>query len=116
MKEEELFDPLIDYLAGQGYEIIEQHRGHEHGIDIIASKNGRRFLVELKGDSTAPDVDFGTLVYQIIKEIKPATDSDYAIAVSEKYTKYVDRCKFSLQKLGIQVYSINKEGVNILIQ
>ena len=111
MKEEDLFDPLIEYLQGQGYEILEQHRGHEHGIDIVANKNGRKLFVELKGDSKAPDVDFGTLVYQIMKELKPSSDSDYAIAVSEQYRKHADRCRFPLRKLGIKVYLIDETGI-----
>ncbi len=53
-----LFDPMIEYLQNQGYKILEQHRGHDKGTDIIASKNDTRLLLELKGDSAAYDVDF----------------------------------------------------------
>ncbi len=35
MKEEQLFDPMVTYLKKEGYSILEQHRGHEHGTDII---------------------------------------------------------------------------------
>ena len=51
MKEEQLFDPMIAYLEKEGYSILEQHRGLEHGTDIVATKDGRKFLIALKGGS-----------------------------------------------------------------
>ena len=51
MKEEQLFDPMIAYLKEEGYSILEQHRGYEHGTDIVATKDDYKFLLELKGDS-----------------------------------------------------------------
>ena len=51
MKEEFLFDPMIAYLTKADYTILEQHRGHEHGTDIVAEKNGNKLYLELKGES-----------------------------------------------------------------
>lgn len=114
MKEEQLFDPMISYLKNEGYEILEQHRGHEHGVDIIAEKNNSKFFLELKGDSKAYDVDFGTLIYQILKKIVPMSVDKYAIVVSENYRKHASRCKFPLVKLKIQVFIVNENGVELL--
>ena len=110
MKEEQLFDPMIAYLKEEGYSILEQHRGYEHGTDIVATKDDYKFLLELKGDSTAYDVDFGTLIYQIMKNIDGASSDKYALVVSENYRKYAARCRFPLQKLRIMVYIVNENG------
>ena len=114
MKEGQLFDPMVAYLKKVGYSILEQHRGHEHGTDIVATKDGHRFLLELKGDSKAYDVDFGTLIYQIMKNIDEVSSDKYALVVSENYRKYAARCKFPLQKLRIIVYIVNENGVELL--
>ena len=114
MKEEQIFDPMIAYLKKEGYSILEQHRGHEHGTDIIATKDGHRFLLELKGDSKAYDVDFGTLIYQIMKKMDGLTADKYGLVVSENYRKHVARCKFPLQKLKISVFIVNENGVELI--
>ena len=113
MKEEELFDPMLAYLETEGYSILEQQRGHEHGTDIVATKDDHKFLLELKGDSKAYDVDFGTLIYQIMKNIDGISSDKYALVVSENYRKYAARCRFPLQKLGIMVYIVNENGVEL---
>ena len=113
MKEEQLFDPMIAYLEKEGYSILEQHRGLEHGTDIVATKAGRKFLLELKGGSQ-PYVDFGTMIYQVMKEMDGLSTDRYALVVSENFRKYAARCKFSLQKLGINVYIVNENGVELL--
>ena len=112
MKEEQLFDPMIAYLEKEGYSILEQHRGHEHGTDIVATKDGYKFLIELKGDPS--DIAwFGALIYQIIKNIDGTSSDRYVLVVSENYRKYAARCRFPLQKLGIMVYIVNENGVEL---
>ena len=113
MKEEELFDPMIEHLKSNGYRILEEHRGREKGIDLVAANGENKIVIELKGDSAAPDVDFGTLIYQIMKRMGNESEK-YAIGVSEKYRKHAERCKPPLQKLKIIVYIINEKGVELL--
>ena len=48
MKEEQLFDPMIAYLEKEGYSILEQHRGHEHGTDIVATKSFLKISTSIK--------------------------------------------------------------------
>ena len=113
MKEEQLFDPMIAYLEKEGYSILEQHRGHEHGTDIVATKDDHKFLLELKGDPS-DTAWFGALIYQIIKNIDGTSSDRYVLVVSENYRKYAARCRFPLQKLGIMVYIVNENGVELL--
>ena len=114
MKEELLFDPMIDYLKKTGYTILEQHRGHEKGTDVVAQKGENKLFLELKGDSAVYDVDFGTMIYQIMKKMKPVSNDEYSFGVSENYRKHAARCKFPLQKLKIKLFVINENGVELL--
>lgn len=113
MREEELFDILIEYLRNQGYDILEQHRGHERGIDILATRNSRRLYVQLKGDASAPDVDFGTVLYQIMRYMTDGLD-EYAIGISELYRDKAKQCEYPIKKLGIKLYLITESGVDLL--
>ena len=88
MKEEQLFDPMVAYLKKEGYSILEQHRGHEHGTDIIAAKDDYKFWLELKGDSKAYDVDFGTLVYQIMKKMDGLSADKYGLGKERDVKEY----------------------------
>jgi len=114
MKEEKLFDPMINYLKMHGYRILEEHRAHEHGTDIIAEKNNKKLYLELKGNSASPDVDFGTLIYQIMKNLNPKLDAEYWLGISEKFEKYAIRCIHPLEKLGIRVHIISESEVKLL--
>jgi len=112
IKEIQMFEPVITHLESQGYEILEQHRGREHGTDIVAIKDGKKLLVELKG-SAAKDVDFGTVIYQIMKQMKSIPE-DYAIGVTPDYETLVSRCMMPLRKLKIKMFMVSETGVNQL--
>ena len=105
---------MIEYLEKNGYEILEQHRGHEKGSGIVANKGNERLLLKLKGDSAAYDVDFGRMIYQIMKRMNMLSTDKYALGVSENYRKHAARCRFSLQKLKINIFVINEKGVELL--
>lgn len=109
MREDLLFDPLISHLEGAGYTTMEQHRGLERGVDITATKDGRKLYVQLKGDTQALDVDFGTNLYQLMK-LMDGGDADYAIGVSEAYKPHVQKCGFALGKLGVWTFLVKDSG------
>jgi len=113
MKEIQMFEPMIAHLESQGYQILEQHRGYEHGTDMVAQKDGKKLLVELKGTTTNKDVDFGTVIYQIMKQMK-ISEEDYAIGVTSDYETLVSRCMMPLQKLKIKMFMVSESGVNQL--
>ena len=113
MKEIQMFEPMVEYLESRDYEILEQHRGHEKGTDMVAIKDGKRLLVELKGASAAKDVDFGTVIYQIMKQITNSSD-EYAIGVTEDYKTLVSRCVMPLRKLKIKMFIVSEIGVTQL--
>jgi len=113
MKEIQMFEPMISHLESQGYEILEQHRGHEHGTDVVAIRDGKKLLVELKGDTAAKDVDFGTVLYQIMKQMRISSE-EYAIGVTSNYKTLISRCMMPLRKLKIKLFIVSEIGVNQL--
>ena len=113
MKEEEMFPIIIDFLKGRGYEIIEIHPGKQRGPDIVAEKSGRRFIIEVKGDTAALDVDLGTAIWQLMRHIKDAS-KDFGLALTQSYSRYIKAVEYPLQKLGIQIFIVSDEGVKLL--
>ncbi len=113
MKEEEMFDPMIEYLKKNGYEVIEQHRGRERGPDLVAKKNEREIVIEMKGDSAALDVDFGTCIGQLFRYMK-GEDKDYALAFSAKYRRLLESSEYPLKKLGIRAFIVSEQGIEAL--
>lgn len=108
MREPELFPHVIRFLEDNGYQILEENRGHKPGADIIALKDGRKLFVELKGDSQAPDVDLGTALYQIMRFMGDGPD-EYALALSEKYRRHVESCRHAMKKLNLKVYLVKDD-------
>ena len=109
MREAELFPHVLKFLEDSGYQILEDNRGSKPGADIIAAKDGRRIFVELKGDSKAPDVDLGTALYQILRFMGGGPD-EYALALSEKYRRYAENCRYAVKKLGLRIYLVRDTG------
>jgi hypothetical protein len=49
MTEDEVIDFLASWLSDKGWEILEKCKGHEHGNDILAKKEGQTLMIEAKG-------------------------------------------------------------------
>jgi hypothetical protein len=113
MREPEMFEPMISLLASKGYRIVSQRRGRKPGADIIAERNSRRLLMEMKGDSEVISVDLGTGIFQLFRYIKNDPDEDYALGVSEKYVRYVKQVEIPLRKLGIQVFVVGSSSYQL---
>ena len=110
MKEEAMFPFLIDFFVKKGYRVIEQHPGRQRGPDLVLEKSNRKMTVEVKGDSTCPDVDLGTAIWQLFRYMKNDLE-DFALAVSPKYLSYVKSVELPLKKLCIKVFVVSEEGV-----
>lgn len=108
-----MFPIIIDFLKGSGYEIIETHPRRQRGPDIVAEKSGRRFIIEVKGDTAALAVDLGTAIWQLMRYIKDAS-KDFGLALTESYLRYIRAVEYPLQRLGVQVLIVSDEGVKRL--
>ena len=107
MREPEMFEPMKKLLVSKGYEILSTRKGREPGADIIAEREGRKLVIEMKGDSAALDVDLGTGIFQLLRHMHGGSDEEYALGVSEAYTRLVHQIENPLRKLGIRVFVVN---------
>jgi len=82
---------------------IEQHRGEEKDPDLVAKKNGGEIIIEMKRDSKAPDVDFGTCIYQLLRYIKGEGQGSRS-GVSAKYRGFLENTEYTQEKLGIKAF------------
>jgi len=108
-----MFEPMTTMLVSKGYHIMFQRRGKESGPDIVAEKDGRRLIMEMKGDSEALSVDFGTGIFQLFRYIKPELNEEYALGISEKYVRYAKQVEVPLRRLGIQVFVVNEKSYQL---
>jgi hypothetical protein len=107
MREREMFEPMKNLLASKGYKILAIRKGREPGADIIAEREGRKLVMEMKGDSAVLDVDLGTGIFQLLRHMHPGSDEEYALGVSEAYTRLVRQIENPLRKLGIRVFVVD---------
>ena len=83
-----MFEPMIKLLKEKGYRIISENRGRQRGPDIIAVKDGHQLIMEMKGDSAALGVDFGTGIFQLFRHMEPDSSDEYALGISQVYVRY----------------------------
>jgi hypothetical protein len=108
MREPQMFDPMIKLLETKGYHVVSTKKGCEPGADITAERDGHRLVIEMKGDSAALDVDLGTGIFQLLRHMRPDSSDEYALGVSEAYTRYVRQVEYPLRNLGIKVFVVGE--------
>ena len=107
MRESEMFEPMKQLLQSQGFKILETKKGKERGPDIIAVRGDRKLVIEMKGDSKALAVDFGTGIFQLFRSIKGEKNVDYALGLSEAYVQLAHQAKYPLKRLGVKVFIVD---------
>lgn len=88
MREPEMFEPMVKYLEGQGYVVLEVNKGNKLGPDIVAEKGSTKLIIQMKGDSAATKTDWDTVLGQLL-DVMDDEEANYAIAVSEIYERLV---------------------------
>ena len=107
MREPEMFEPMKKLLMSKGYKILSTRKGREPGADIIAERQSRKLIMEMKGDSAALEVDLGTGIFQLLRHMQAGSDQEYALGISEAYMRLVRQIEYPLKKLGIRVFVVN---------
>ena len=102
-----MFEPMKKLLESKGYKILSARKGRERGADIIAEHQGRKLIMEMKGDSAALEVDLGTGIFQLLRHMRAVSDEDYALGISEAYTRLVRQIEYPLKKLNVRVFVVN---------
>ena len=105
MREHEVEAKIRSYLLECGYE--SRSRATQSGPDIVATKEGKKLLVEVKGDRpghrSSPgtiNVDVMTLLGQIIFRAGEEQADEYAIAIRPVHERLIRRALPALRKLS----------------
>jgi Holliday junction resolvase-like predicted endonuclease len=119
MREPEVEERVRHYLENSGY--MTSPRSEKTGPDIIATKNGRKLLVEVKGDrpghQSSPgtkNVDVMTLLGQIIHRKGQRLADDYAIAIRPVHLRLVKEAAPALKEMAIKVFLVNDADIQLL--
>ncbi|MCF7857728.1 MAG: hypothetical protein K9N07_00175 [Candidatus Cloacimonetes bacterium] len=107
MKESDLFDPVRNYLSANGYRV----RAEVKNCDIVASKDNRIIIIELK---LTPNLE---LIFQATERqrITPSVYTALPRAVI-KSTKRWKKFKYILKRLGVGLILIDLDDPNDQIE
>lgn len=61
-----MFDFMTNFLRKKGYIILQENRGHQPGPDILAEKNNKKLMIQMKGNSAAIKTDWDTGLGQLL--------------------------------------------------
>jgi len=116
MREPEVEARVRQYLAENGYEVLPRHE--RLGPDIVAEKNGRKLLVEVKADrpghKSSPgtiNVDVMTLLGQIVHRKGQRQAANYAIAIRPVHQRLIKQALPSLQELSVRIFLISDTDI-----
>ena len=107
MREPEMFEPMKELMMSKGYKILSTSKGRKPGADIVCERQGHKLIMEMKGDSAALEVDLGTGIFQLLRHMRAGSDEEYALGISEAYTRLVCQIEYPLKKLGIRIFVVN---------
>jgi hypothetical protein len=123
---------LANHLISKGFVIKQQLTTRQKGVDLIAQcTNGRMHYIEVKGETSARDgsARFGLpfkssqiwshvsvallKTLSVINEF-PGEANHFGMAFPENHRELLMSIKPSLDKLGLTVYLISENNVDIL--
>lgn len=130
LTEDETVELLINYLATEEYDIISYCKGSKRGIDIVAKKENKKLLIEVKGAKANHDSKIKKRPYfdsgqikdhfgkAIVKALEMKTDNpnaDIAIAQpdDELIRKHLTKSISHLKKLDIKHFWVSKNKIKL---
>ena len=119
---------LMDYLKANNYKIEDYCLGHKRGIDIISSKENKKFLIEVKGakandnspikkrkffDSGQIKDHLGKAIVKSLETQNEFKNADIGIAHpdDEYIRKTIGSITPKLKMIGIKHLWVNNNGV-----
>lgn len=117
MREPEVEARLREHLVTLGYTLVPRQRAHGH--DVEATMDGRRLIVEVKGDRpghiSSPGtiyVDTCTLLGQIMLAYGSNKADAYGIAIRPVHLAMIRRALPALVTLGVRVWLVGDDVVD----
>lgn len=127
MTEDEVVNNLCIWLKNNGWKIMNKCLGHEHGIDILATKETQNLIVEAKGSrgNTNSSVTkrekfsksqikkhFGCALVKILEE--KYKNIGAIVAIAQPDDPYLKECLSlvipEVIKSGIKLYWVSRDG------
>jgi len=119
MREPEVETRVRQYLTESGYQVTP--RQERTGPDIIAEKDGRKLVVEVKADrpghQSSPgtiNVDVMTLVGQIVFRKGQGMADDYGIAIRPVHRILIEQALPALNQLCVRVLLVGETNISEL--
>ena len=108
---------LIQFLEGNGHKILRQVRAPSGIIDVVAEKEGKKLLIEAKGEDRGgygtAEMNFQMGLGQLMSRMK-RHDAEYGLAfpVTEDFKKVLKKYKgsFAFEKFGIYLIPVKRDG------
>ena len=120
MREPEVEARVRQYLTENGYQVLP--RQQRTGPDIIAKKDGKKLVVEVKADrpghQSSPgtiNVDAMTLLGQIIFRKGQGMVDDYAIAIRPVHRRLIEESLPALNQLCVRVLLVEDSDISELV-
>ena len=84
LQEEEIKRVLADYLVSNGWN-VKVAWGHQQGIDIDADRNGKRWIIEVKGPGSRPQMRVNYFISILGETLQRMNDynAKYSIALPD---------------------------------
>ena len=122
---------LIAWLEGDGWAIVRQAQGREHGTDIDATRGDQRLSVEVKGHPRQlhtygankgqqrkwhpggqARTYFGNALHTAVTMLHSDPERQVAIALPDVpvYRGLVDRSREPLRRLGLIIWFVRRDG------
>jgi Holliday junction resolvase len=119
MREPEVETRVRHYLTESGYQVTP--RQERTGPDIIAEKDGRKLVVEVKADrpghQSSPgtiNVDVMTLLGQIVFRKGQGMADDYGIAIRPVHRILIEQALPALNQLCARVLLVGETNISEL--
>jgi hypothetical protein len=118
-REKDVEVALRKHLKEHGYTVKE--KAGIHGVDIVASKNGKNYYVEVEGNTNRRGNPMTTsqkythllrAVGQICLRMNDEPDGTHELVLAEDeyYRKKATELQISLKKLGVETYFLDSNG------
>ena len=119
MREPEVEARVRQYLTENGYQVFP--RQQRTGPDIVAKKDGKKLVVEVKADrpghQSSPgtiNVDVMTLLGQIVLRIGQEMGDDYGIAIRPVHQRLIEEAMPALKQLCVRVLLVGDTNISEL--
>lgn len=106
-RESDVVEAFAEQLRDDGWTVTLE----VDGADVVAHRDGRLFVAEAKGVTTAPGLDVDTGYGQLLRRMRDEPEVSYAMVVPEPLERAATRVPgHVLERLDVSVYVVDDVG------